>query len=191
MKRYALSLAILILGIFWIGVGAPVWGGINLLEESEPTPSTTAAPTESPEKDAQVREILFQNDAVKGILAGREEARDYWLRIDYGYGYYEDAKDTDEKPMAMVNMYFDPPVSWNGQVPIRSSPCQTHYQDDWLDPNDPCRNELPQFGAGYREFSQAQGIAAEVDLRRGQVVQVFEVPVTPDEMKDAQKRYAP
>ena len=189
MKRYAISLAILILGVFWIGVGAPVWGGVKLLEESEPAPRTAASPTESPEKDAQVREILSQNDAIKGILAGREQGRDYWTKIDYVYPYAE-PKSTGEKPIAMVNMFFDPPVSWAGEVPTKSNPCQGHYQDDWLDPNDPCRNEPPQYGTGHAQFSATQGITAEVDLRRGQVVEVFEVGGSPLEIRDAQRGYA-
>ena len=190
MKRYLLSLAILVGGFTWIVMGAPVWSGVSLLEESEPAPLTTPSPTESPEKDLAVKQLLSQNDAVEAILAGREEGRDYWIRIDYVYEYME-ARNTGEKPIAMVNIYFDPPVSFAGNVPTASDPCKGHRgADERLDPNDPCINEAPTYSTVHREFKESRGIVAKIDLRLGEVVDVFELGPAPYEIEDAKRGYA-
>ncbi|MGQ9571815.1 MAG: hypothetical protein ACUVV3_01285 [Dehalococcoidia bacterium] len=193
MKRYALSLAILALGLFWVSVGAPVWGGQSLLEPSEPPPAATPDdddPAELAEKDAEVRDILSGDETIKALLAGRTEGRDYWIRISYVYEYME-AANTGEKPIAMVNIYFDPPLSYAGEVPvIASDPCKGRRgADERLDPDDPCMREPKEYSSDYRTFTDAQGIVARVELPRRQVVDVFQVPVHPTEMADIQRSY--
>lgn len=192
MKRYAVSLTILILGLFWVGVGAPVWGGQSLLEPTEPSPVVTPVPpdpAELAEKDAKVKEIVSDNEAIKAMLAGREEGRDYWIRISYVYEYLE-AANTGEKPIAMVDIYFEPPLSYAGEVPIMSQPCKGHYgADERLDPDDPCMDEPKEYGSEYRSLTDAQVVTAQIDLRRREVVEVFQSPVSKEAMEDIQRRY--
>jgi hypothetical protein len=136
-----------------------------------------------------VKQLLSQDDVVKAILAGREEGRDYWIRIDYVYEYRE-ARNTGEKPIAMVNIYFDPPVSFAGDVPTKSDPCKGHRKgDERLAPDDPCMKETPKYSKIHREFTGAQAIVAQVDLRREEVVDIFQGAPVPSEIEDAKGRY--
>jgi hypothetical protein len=50
--------------------------------------------------------------------------------------------------------------------------------------------ETPMYSRVYRDFTGAQGIVAQVDLRRGEVVEVFQQAPVPDEIEDAKRRYA-
>jgi hypothetical protein len=196
MKRYVVSLAILIVGLFWVSVGAPVWGGQSLLEPSRPTPQATPDPYDptlfpySPERDARVTEILSKTEAVNGMLAGRELGRDYWIRVSYVYDYKE-ARNSGEKPIAMVDIYFDPPLSFSGEVPVYSDPCSGHYgEDERLEPDDPCMAAPKEYGSAHQSFTDAQVITTEVDLRRGEVVQVFQSPTSASSMEYIKGRYA-
>jgi hypothetical protein len=153
-----------------------------------PFPSSTPAPTESSERDPIVRSILTQNEVVQAMLTGRQEGRDYWLRIDY-VDRYREAPTEGDKPIAMINIYFDPPISYSGEVPTESDPCRGHYNDDDLDPNDPCMKQTPEYGTAHREFIEAACVTAQVELRRMEVVELFQSSVTPDEMQDIKARY--
>jgi hypothetical protein len=191
VKRYALSLAILVVGLFWVSVGAPVWGGQSLLERSKPVqPSSPTATPDSREKDAKVMAIVLQNKTIEGMLAGRVEGRDYWIRIGYTFEHAESVS-TEENPIAMVHFYFDPPVSYAGEFPvIVSDPCSGHYgEDERLDPDDPCMKEPKEYGSALGALVDAQGIVAQVDLRRGELVEVFQPPVAVEEMQDIRRRY--
>lgn len=191
MKDYLIrSKGVLIgaIGLLALAVSGAVWG-INNLGASDP--DVTAIPTESPEKIAQVREILFRDEAVKGILAGRHEGRDYWMRIDMMYER-ENVDKTGEPSIAAVLMWFDPPVSWEGQVPTRSDPCDSYENEEgWLtDKNHPCINEPREYGTSFEEFGPTNGITAGIDLRLGQVYAVVEMGGSPDAIREAKKLYA-
>jgi len=194
MKRYILSLAILVVGLFWVGVGAPVWGGQSLLQPSQPGP---AAPDPydavlfpySPERDAKVTEILGETEAINAMLAGRELGRDYWMRVSYGYGEYLDARESGENATAMVDIYFDPPVSYSGVVPARSDPCAGRDPAD----DDPCLTAHREYlgETGYATFSDVQWITAATDLRRGAVVEIsYWGPVSKWSLDAIKGRYA-
>jgi len=135
-------------------------------------------------------EIVLQEKAIEGMLADREEGRDYWIRIGYVYEHRE-AANTGEKPIAMVHMYFDPPISYEGEFPvILSDPCSGRRgADERLDPDDPCMNEPKEYGRVHGGPVDAQSIVLTVDLRRGEVVGVFQAPVTVEEIEDTQRRY--
>jgi hypothetical protein len=184
-----------IIGLLALAVSAAVWGISNLPASTPPTvpgSSFTPYPTESPEKVAQIRDILFANEAVKGILAGRNEGRDYWMRIDMIFEH-ADVENTGEPPIAAVQMYFEPPVSWEGEVPTWSDPCKGHYDDDgWLlDKNDPCLNEPRQYGTRQYQLNNANTVHTFVDLRVEQVVRLLGGGgAFPDEIRQAKKEYA-
>jgi hypothetical protein len=150
---------------------------------------TTPEPTPSPEQDAAVREILFENDAINAMLAGRELGGNYWMQISYVYEYLG-VRNYGEKPIAMVNLYFDPPLSYAGEVPaIVEDPCSGHGVEGYLDPDDPCIDQPKEYGTRYLTFTDQIGIVAQVDFRRGEVVDIFAVPVTPDEMEHVRGQY--
>jgi hypothetical protein len=150
---------------------------------------TTPEPTPSPEQDAAVREILFENEVIKAMVAGREEGRDYWIRISYVYEH-RGIGNYGEKPIAMVDIYFDPPLSYAGELPaIMSDPCAGHGVEGWLDPDDPCVDEPKEYGSAYRSFADARCVTAQVNLPGGEVVTVFQSPVSQDDMEDIQTRY--
>ena len=157
MKRYLLSLAILVVGLFWVGVGAPVWGGESPLAPPQPKPeapdlSDAMLSPYDAERDAGVMKILNQNKAVASMLAGRELGRDYWIRMSY---VYEDASadNSGPYPIDMVDIYFDPPVSYAGEVPDPQNPGKTK---DWT-------------------FTDVQLVTARTDLEKGVVTEVFYV----------------
>ncbi|MGB6837254.1 MAG: hypothetical protein WBF66_06080 [Dehalococcoidia bacterium] len=152
------------------------------MEPIEPT-------TFPPATDARVKEILFEDGAIKAMLAGREEGRDYWIRISYVYEH-RGIGNYGEKPIAMVDIYFDPPLSYAGELPaIMSDPCAGHGVEGWLDPDDPCVDEPKEYGSAYRSFTDARCVTAQVNLPGGEVVTVFQSPVSQDDMEDIQRRY--
>ena len=195
MKRYALALVILAVGLFWVSVGAPVWGGQSLLEHSTPAPkpSPTATP-DSSEEDAEVMAIVLEDKAMEGMLTGRQEGRDYWVIISHT-DEYRDAPDTGEKPIAMVDIFFDPPISYEGEFPvILSDPCSGHYgEDERLDPADPCMDEPKEYGRVHGGPVDAQQITLTVDLRRGELVDVFQfgLPIAQTTIDDIKRSYGP
>lgn len=178
-----------VIGLLALAVSAAAWGITNL---GASAPRTTYNPTPSPEKIAQIREILFENEAVKGILAGRHEGRDYWMRIDTIFEHAH-VENTGEPPIGAVQIYFEPPVTWEGEVPTWSDPCEGHYDDEgWLvDKNDPCRNEPRQFGTRQYRLTDANNVHIFVDLR---VRRLGELSggggAFPDEIRAAKKEYA-
>jgi hypothetical protein len=178
-----------VIGLLALAVSAAVWGITNL---GASDPRTTYNPTPSPEKVAEIRDILFADEAVKGILAGRNEGRDYWMRIDTIFEH-ADVKNTGEPPIAAVQMYFEPPVSWEGEAPTWSDPCSGHYDDDgWLvDKNDPCVNEPREYQTRQYGLTNANNVHAFVDLRVGRVMYVLGGRgASPDEIRYAKNEYA-
>ena len=157
-------------------------GSDGTVETIEPTTSPSAT-------DARVKEILFEDGAIKAMVAGREEGRDYWIRISYVYEH-RGIGNYGEKPIAMVDIYFDPPLSYAGELPaIMSDPCAGHGVEGWLDPDDPCVDEPKEYGSAYRSFTDARCVTAQVNLPGGEVVTVFQSPVSQDDMEDIQRRY--
>ena len=153
-------------------------------------PAQHPAPA-SPERIAELTRILCGDDAVKAILAGRELGRDLWVRISYVYEHME-ALNTGEKPIAMVNLYFDPPVSYTGEVPeIISDPCWGRRgADERLDSDDPCMDAPREYGRQHRVFAGETGVVAEVDFRRDEVVSLFSaIGVAPEEMADIRGQF--
>jgi hypothetical protein len=145
----------------------------------------------SPERVADLARILCGEDAVKALAAGRAAGRDLWIRVSYVYEYLE-ANNSGEFPIAMVNFYFDPPVSYSGEVPVDVDPCTGHYgEDERLDPNDPCMNAAHEYVREHQEFMDATGVVAQVDFRRGEVVELFALPfpVDPGDMADIRGYY--
>ena len=163
------------------------------VEPTEPSPVVTPVPpdpAELAEKDAKVMAIVHQDKAIKAMLAGREEGRDYWIQIGYVYEHRE-AANTGEKPIAMVHFFFDPPISSEGDFPvIVSDPCSGRRgPDERLDPDDPCMNEPKEYGRVHGGPVDAQHVTAQVDLRRGEVVEVFQSPVAPATIEDIKESY--
>jgi hypothetical protein len=145
----------------------------------------------SPERIAELARILCGEDAVKALVAGRAAGRDLWIRVSYVYEYRE-ANNSGELPIAMVNFYFDPPVSYSGEAPFDADPCTGHYGgDERLDPNDPCMNAPHEYGREHKEIMDAMGVVAQVDFRLGEVVELFAQPfdVDPGDMADVRGRY--
>ena len=131
----------------------------------------------APERVAELTSILCGDPTVKAILAGRKLGSDYWIGISYVYEH-ADVGNKGEEPFAMVDFFFDPPVSYAGEVAaIVADPCRGHGVEGRLDPNDPCVDEPKEYGSEYREFIDAQHVTAEIDFRRGEVVEVFQSPV--------------
>ena len=189
MSRSALSRRVaVILGIAAVAAAAATVGCLangasdSTVEPIEPT-------TFPPATDARVKEILFEDGAIKAMVAGREEGRDYWIRISYVYEH-RGIGNYGEKPIAMVDIYFDPPLSYAGELPaIMSDPCAGHGVEGWLDPDDPCVDEPKEYGSAYRSFTDARCVTAQVNLPGGEVVTVFQSPVSQDDMEDIQRRY--
>jgi len=147
--------------------------------------------TASPERIAELTQILCGEDAVKALVAGRVAGRDLWIRVSYVYEYRE-ADNLGEFPIAMVNLYFDPALSYGGEVPVQTDPCSGHYGDDErLEPDDPCMDAPHEYGRRLEEFAGATGVVAQVDFRRGEVVELFAVPfpVDPGDMADIRGYY--
>lgn len=132
------------------------------------------------DRDAKVRQIFFADDAIKAMVAGRELGRDYWI-VDVAHftrpfhGSWE----------SMVVMVFAEPVSYSGELPTASNPCEGHYgEDEQLDEDDPCLNEPRQYGTKPAVFSIEDEAYARVDITRGEVVEVLGVDVAPDILED-------
>lgn len=187
MKRYAVSLVILVVGLFWVSVGAPVWGGQGLLEPSQPSPVATPAPVDPAQlaqKDAKAKGILLESAVGKAMLAGRKEGQDYWVSISHGERPFHGQQ------VAWVNIVFAEPVSYEGKITTASDPCKDRIgPDERLDPDDPCLNELRDYGTAYVTFPDVRDVYATVELRRRNVVDVYTMDTPPDILADTIKYY--
>ena len=132
-------------------------------------------PTIPPERDALAKEIAFGAEAIQAVVAGREEGRDYWIIVSHIYGH-GGVPHVGETPLAMVDFYFEVPVSYTGEVPtIVFDPCDSQLDDsgNLIDPDDPCQDEPREYGTRHLEFTNEYHVTAEVDFRRGEVVDLF------------------
>ena len=180
------SALVALCGLLALAVSATVWGITNLGASSP-----SGIPTPSPDKIAQIRDILFQDEAVKGILAGRNEGRDYWIRVDMMYER-ENVERKGDPNIAQVLMWFDPPVSWEGEIPTISDPCDSYKDEEGYlaDKNHPCIREPLQYSTAHEKFEDTGGITAAIDLRLGRVTLVVSQGGSPDAIRQAKKLYA-
>ena len=133
-------------------------------------------PTIPPERDALAKEIAFGSEAVRALIAGRQEGRDYWIVISHVYHHGRGTQDVGERPLAMLDFYFEVPVSYAGEVPtIIFDPCDSRLDDsgNLIDPNDPCIDEPDEYGTRHLEFANVQHVTVEVNFPLGEVVELF------------------
>jgi len=132
---------------------------------ARPTPVPTA---ETADRDARASEILLESEVGKALLAGREEHLDYWLVISQsGWLHGHD--------VARVQILFPEPVSYVGEMPRISNPCQGTRGE--FDPDDPCNDEPWVHGTVPVALSDVQDVHLEVELDSGRVADMFVVPV--------------
>jgi len=133
--------------------------------------------------DAKVKEILFENEPIKAMAAGRELGTDYWLSIS-PHGPLHGQR------VARVNVVFAEPVSYSGEILWASDPCQGHTgEDERLDPDDPCLDEPREYGTRYVIFPNVRDVYATVELGRRDVIEVFTMDTPPDILEDTIRYY--
>jgi hypothetical protein len=124
-----------------------------------------------------VREILFENTVIQAIAAGRQIGRDFWI-VDVAH-FTRPVYGTWESAVAMV---FAEPVSYQGELPTASEPCEGHYgPDEQVDEDDPCLDEPREYGTEFASLS-GRVIHAWVDVIRGEVVYFFAPDDTPPDV---------
>ena len=134
--------------------------------------------------DAKVKEILFENEPIKAIAAGRELGSDYWLSITHVW------RPLHGQRVARVNVVFADPVSYSGEILWASDPCQGHTgEDERLDPDDPCLDEPREYGTRYVIFPNVRDVYATVELGRRDVIEVFTMDTPPDVLEDTIRYY--
>ena len=197
MPRLALLPRIVpLLGIAAVAAGAAV-GGCFSVEDPDRTGLPVDCDTSDPEcvkqidaaaqaefPDAKVKEILFENEPIKAIAAGRELGSDYWLSITHVW------RPLHGQRVARVNVVFAEPVSYSGAILWASDPCQGHTgEDERLDPDDPCLDELREYGTRYVIFPNVRDVYATVELGRSDVIEVFTMDTPPDVLEDTIRYY--
>ncbi|MCJ7510644.1 MAG: thrombospondin type 3 repeat-containing protein [Dehalococcoidia bacterium] len=135
---------------------------------AQPTAVTTYEAAEIREVQMRAWEILVQSEVGEVLLAGREFGRDYWVNISprgWEHGH----------EVALVHILFAEPVSYVGQMPRISDPCEgTRGQ---FDPDAPCHDEPWVRKTVAVAQSDVQDVMAEVELDTGMVANVFVDPV--------------
>jgi hypothetical protein len=197
MPRLALLARIVpLLGIAAVAAGAAV-GGCFSVEDPDRTGLPVDCDTSDPEcvkqidaaaqaefPDAKVKEILFENEPIKAIAAGRELGSDYWLSITNVW------RPLHGQRVARVNVVFAEPVSYSGEILWASDPCQGHTgEDERLDPDDPCLDEPREYGTRYVIFPNVRDVYATVELGRRDVIEVFTMDTPPDVLEDTIRYY--
>jgi len=180
-----------------LGVAAVAAGGCFSVEDPDRTGLPVDCDTSDPEcvkqidaaaqaefPDAKVKEILFENEPIKAIAAGRELGSDYWLSITHVW------RPLHGQRVARVNVVFAEPVSYSGAILWASDPCQGHTgEDERLDPDDPCLDELREYGTRYVIFPNVRDVYATVELGRSDVIEVFTMDTPPDVLEDTIRYY--
>ncbi len=137
-------------------------------------------PTPPPaEVKAEVLEILFSNEVIKMMLAGRELGRDYWFSMSY----FEDPRRGDRGAMFVIALA--EPTSYEGEVPTASDPCNGHYGgNEGVPEGDPCLDEPWGYGTTYAAYVGVNTIHARVEMGRGEVVEIGAGTTPPDDLAD-------
>ena len=150
----------------------------------------------SPQQDAKVREILFGNGAVNDMVAGRKRAgASGSAPIVYVYAPGEPLT-SEDKTIAMVDVYFDPVLRWSGSLPTQLERCQREHeqalsngQTDLPAPSDPCWKAPLKYESRPRSFENAPGIYVDIDLRSGQVLQIGGLAPKPGDLENVKEKY--
>lgn len=171
MRRYViafLSLTIVVAGSVWVGLGTPGIGGdsppagdaelTNEALDAQQATHGSAVPS--------MREVIFADENLRGIIGSRVEGQDYWLNIQQFASWGPDGG-------GMATIAFARPVSFSGEVLTGSQPCRGHGNEGDVDPDDPCLDEAREYSNLSLAFSDMRVIHMEVDLQRGELVALF------------------
>lgn len=207
MKRYLLSLVVLFVGLGWLAVGAPVWGGGSLLQPSTevdvenpgcnpddeecwkkveeainaPDPEH---PLVSPEQEKKAREIILADPVVQHLLSGREEGRDYFLRFDHPALGEDRSAAKQGFVLVGATLYVDPPVDYSGPLPQMTRPCEGHGYEGYVEDDDPCLDVAVEYLTEDVSWKQTYAIVPTVHLGLGKVIDLYRIGMTPDMWPD-------
>ena len=142
------------------------------IRASRPTPPPA-------EVEAEVKEILFDNEVIKAMVADRQLGRDYWISMSYLRNPEHGVQG------AMVMLVLAEPTSYEGEVPTASDPCDGHYGgDEEVPPSDPCLDQPREYGTTHVAYAGVNTIHTQVDLGRGEVVKIGAATTPPDELAE-------
>jgi len=110
------------------------------------------------------------------MVAGREFGRDYWMTMTHV---------TEPEEITVVDLVFAEPVSYGGEVPDASEPCEGYRgPDEPLDPDDPCHDEPREYGTRYVTFSDVSDVRARLEMSRGEVLDISAFSLSPDSVEN-------
>jgi hypothetical protein len=174
MKRYLLSLIILFVGLGWLAMGAPVWGGQSLLQPTEEKPEEPdAVVTLSADQKLMVEDIILENSALKGMILGPDSNREPLIRVQ-SYVSPDITAAKRGSVLALANVFFDPPISFSGELPRQTNPCEGYPRVDGAIPEDaPCWDLPVEFITEYVEWHDITTVTVVVDIQEKKVVVVW------------------
>jgi hypothetical protein len=123
----------------------------------------------SGEDRKRAEEILSANKVIQAMTAGRE--------IGNGMEVVASSLRTYRTDHIRVELYFTPPVSYEGQVPtMRNDPCtQALRADGRVSVAHPCQNEPRVVEAKEVSWRDIDGLYVTIDLESGEVVSIKEL----------------
>lgn len=196
MKRYLIvaSVAILAGVLVWLGLGAPLVGGPGLLE-SQPIEDKIDF-LENPDKycdvhdpacrdlvqqvleelnrrptprpvDPKAKEVLLGDPAIQAMIGEGREGEDYWLRLSPKRSPWMGGEG------ANADIVFAKPVSYEGEVWVTSNPCAGQSDEGYVDPEQPCYSEAPEYRKEHWVITNTRVIQARVDISPGVVTGIM------------------
>lgn len=198
MLRYIVSLAILVIGLGWLAVGAPVGGtfddvmaqisdgpavvpaGVEACDISEPGCLERQPDPPPRHTDQRITDLLAREEIPRTFLADLAEGTDYWTN----FTIFEPSHGDN---VAMIELVFARPVSFEGDVPSASAPCDGVGDEGDVPEDHPCLEAPREYSERTIAFS-GRVIHLQVDLDRGEVINVSPL-VFPDEVIDEMIEY--
>jgi len=138
----------------------------------------------SAEQEAKAREILFADETVRAITEGRQLNVDYW--VFFQKLLVEDRSSSREgSVVALAMMYFDPPISYEGEAPREKNPCLGHDAGpDESFEDEPCSREATEYETEYVAWSSVNEMRVAVHLDLERVVDFLDSYLPPEELRE-------
>ena len=138
---------------------------IRLRGEAEPTARAI---------DPRIVDILLENEVIAAMIGDGVERQDYWLSITVPITL----RHGDQGGSVII--LFAEPVSYEGQVPHSTDPCDGHTVNERVPPDEPCLDEPREYGTYYLSIVGTRSLWTRVDTGRGEVVYIRPKDTSPE-----------
>lgn len=208
MKRYLLSSTVLFVGLAWLAVGAPMWGCQSQRQPNaeidlenpdcdpedeecreriaEANKEASDFPLAAQEQQDKAREIMLADPVVQQLISGREEGKDYWLRLDHPALGEDKSAEKQGFVLVTATLYLDPPVDYDGLIPEMTRPCEGHSDGDegYVAEDNPCRTIAVEYLRKNVSWQDRYAFFVTANLALGTVIDISDIGLVPEMWPD-------